>query len=1362
MPYFRLGPASAEGRARVSLGHHRAPKPIPTGTAVSLKILNPPIPSKPNYNNPTLVKTTWAQNHSPGHGQDFAKGGHLMGHGCGSFLQETPWPKPNETGCAPEVLVQAVAEQFVKQQTTYQEAVMTFLQAMRDTQALFPIAYYWKHKYDETPLKMRGHFGDSQVAKLHVVEASWGCLLRLPQQGEGEAGPADEEEPRARAARRFVFWCGELAPQCRIVDSGSAEGVAAIIESTLLPQDRVPSLVPHPIRLIETDSLGANKKAERMMQTSRKWRGWTHLSWYCVAHRIHQAFTRSVTFYKPLTSGLSQIALLMCHTPGNLPKARRLLVELVEEKFVYVRGGGELSLAAEHFKQRCIQLFAAPHAMPFLFLVGAFILNGDWRDAHEITHRCGGCCADRQHALAKAQQAVLKILSLAPPKMMSKANWLEWNKAAQFMGIMGSIHHMGRELLQRLLGVATEAQRQRDDVDQGAPPPAADGQAAAPEGAAPGLAAAPPAPAHAGGEAENVNVGNIGEDLELQQQGALRVELRLPPPGNLEGMPEMYPAQAGGQHEDGDLDELAALRKLEEQRKTDVITFLQVPMMWDMLVVLMQSLKPEVHLMQKTLQLAGVKWTLREMVKMQEGGTRDYSLQLLSSEPFYCGFMTASMGMLRAPQNWNHVIPSEMLATKQVLTVLRMVSVVYELCVLASRRFPERLFKLVGAEADIRAAIALDIVEAPGCVKDQFCLWFLSLYPTVEALQSAESLATLTAVMHMSDGHTLSTERAHSRNLRCSKQRVQTHKIDLPWLASQQQHSATPPWAFEVQHTARPRATEAKPRARKRKRRQEQDAVGMQNGPDLPVPDAEHGCAAAGREGGRGDEGHEGRRVKKRGAGGAWRAYLHGTGQKACAAAARGYRSLSEESRAFFVELGRQGTAAARTGIMAFGGVGVGAQRPGQAEAAQLPEDANAFVFKPRPHNNMLFTTPLCMRQKKDVETLCQLLQQGRREQEAAQSVEEEHMCQLQRMVHMFGDSFRRPAQPYSLEVLSKLCSSWKKARTKTQRAHDADAGGRSDKQKLIAYNEQSLERLQGLYPHMAGVTHISFPAFCPAVSSSMSCSASPPQSNFQTLSDDWVKRHSGVLASSVAEKYAGGNYKATPQSTCRTAGKCVCRGAGKVHRSMAFKIDGLLKQWFPRGPARQEKLVGGLVVLSFSVAPDDGDEGEAAPDHICSLFAHVSLMYLSPWRATLTLLEKKDEGSFTVQSDPNGWPACRTMLDLVSAMRVDKAWSLQVLLVDAHRDSTIAAEDFCTLRAAACEKPAEVFWRGERAERRQRGDALWDIDLAEAAEPDHNSVSDGEAADDDPDPLTPQSSSGTASCICRAPTAKPSRVTRV
>ena len=1105
-------------------------------------------------------------------------------------------------------------------------------------------------------------------------------------------------------------------------------------------------IVPHAIRLVESDSLGANKKAERMMQASHKWRGWTHLSWYCMAHRVHQALTRSLSFYKPLSSGLTQTALLMCHTPGNLPKARRLLTALVEEKFAFVRGQSQLDLASVRFKQRCIQLFAPVHAMPFLVFVSTFVLNADWRNGDQITHFCQGCCASRADALMKTQQALLKILSLVPPRLLSKANWLEWRKGAQFMGVMGSVHRVGRELVQRLLGVT---HNHRDIVQGVLPQDRADpdGQAGA---AAPGGAPAEPRaahviPAHQDGEVEDVNVVGVGEQALPQE--ALVAEMRNE---NVQRMPEARPAQDGLLQDHGELDELAALRRLEEQRRSDVMTFLQVPMMWDMLVVMMQCLKPEIHLMQKTLHLAGAKWAMKEMVKMHQSGARDYSLQLLSSEAFYDRFMSTSMRMLRGPETWDHLVPSEMLATKVILSTLRMVTVIFELCILAARRFPERLFRLVGAEEEVRAAIALGIVEAPNCVKDTWTLWFLGLYPSVEALQSADSVAMLTAVMHMSDGHTLSTERAHSRNLRHAKSRIQTHKVDVAWLAATHQHSATPPWAMDLQTTARPRAAEPKPRARKRKRRQEQDVLPRHHGANH-VQDAQLQPVRAceGHQDHR--EGQEARRLKRPGAGGAWRAYLHATGQQASAAAARDYRSLDEESRAFYLQLGREGTAAARAGIMGFGGVGAGAQRPRGAEEAQQDRENNAFLFKPLPHNDMLFTTALCMRQKRDVETLRQLIRQGRHNHEAVQSEEEEHFQQLQHMLHVFGDSFRSPPEPYPLKVLCQLSSSWKKARTKELRSRDGDAAGgmMSDKEKLIAYNEQTLPGLRAFHPHMTGVTHISFPSFCPAVSACMSCSSSPPQSNYQTFSDAWVERHSGVLASSVAERFAGGNYKAKPQSACWRAGRCMCHGAGRLQRIMASKIDMQLKQFFPRGPDRHEKLVGGLVVLSLSVSGDEAAEGEA-PVHI---YAHVSLMYLSPWRATLTLLDKKDQDTFTVQCDPNGWPACRTVFDLVSAMRADKAWSMQVLLVDPHRDSTIEPQDYCTLRAVAWEKPAEVVWRGERAERRQpqvAAAAGWDFDLDEPqAQQDDDNGSEGEEVESLGHPLTPENS-GTGCCVCK------------
>ena len=1207
---------------------------------------------------------------------------------------------------------------------------MAFLQGMRDGALLEPVCYVWKHKYDETPLQMKASFSNAvalQTVKLHVVEGSWGCLLRKPHQRH------DPDGGREDSADDFVFLEGHFAPQCRIVDSGTAAGIASIVDSCMSPHARVRQLTPQAVRLVESDALPANGKAERLVQRLQKWQGWQHLTSHCMAHRVHQAFTRALHFHKALASGLKQAALLLTHTPGNLPRAKILLQELIAEKFVYVRGRqrglADLDAAATQHKQRCITVFAPAAARPFLFFVGAFVLNGDWTSGR-VTHFCHGCCADRQGALRKAQEACNKIFSLVPPKVLSKSNWLEWRRAAGFWGIFSGMHHLARPLLERLLG-------QADGVDRG-PPQAGPAVAAA-------VAAQRPDPdANANGAQEHP----AAEEAQARPVEPLQDNAHDPHQllhGHADAGP-VGPMAVEEQHPGVEVDEVAALRMLEEQRRTDVLSFARLPMLWDLLFVLMKSLAPEIDLMHATLQLASVKWSMKEMVKMQETGRRGYGLQTMSKESWFASFMTASMTMLRTPGTWDHLLHSEMLSHKMSLTVLRMTTVIYELCFLPSRLFPQRLYQLAEL-SEGRREIAAGIIDAAACTKDPFTLWFQGLYPTVEQMVSPEATALLTSLMSMSDGHTYSTERAHSRNLRHSKLRVQTHRVDLAWLSAPHQHAACAPWAPELHPQDNVLGLGARARrGAKRKRRGVRQVVAGGN-VEIPEPDPDRDVVLGARaeEEAELQAGGAPRRVKRRGAGGAWRAFLHGTGLQASPEAAAAYRNLSEERMAFFSNLGQQGTAAARTGLMGFGGMGGGAQAPLRQPPQQ--QCANNGIFKPAENN--MFQEPLTLKQKVDVETLQRFITHC---QEQGLDIEgaDADLRLLQRLSAVYGEALTTPAQPYSLEVFCKLSNSWKRAKRKKQADIDGDARHR---QQLISFNEQTLPGLRAVHAHMRGVDQISYPAYCPSLSASMTCSAAPPTGNFNELSDAWIQRHQGILAGSGVDNRFAGNPRAPPQSPCLKAGRCICRGQGRLERIIAVRLSASLKRLFPPGAERHDKLAGGLVIMCLTgLAPEhvDGEEGAEAPE-AARFFAHISLMYLNPWRPTVVLLEQQTEGVFVAKSDANGWPACRTVLDLVSSMDVLKLWSLQILEVDPHRDSTILATDFGTLRASVSDKPAEVVWRGLQAERRRAragGDGEWLANQSDS-EHTHSGEEGGQEADDDIVALLQADSSGTSAACC-------------
>lgn len=210
-----------------------------------------------------------------------------------------------------------------------------------------------------------------------------------------------------------------------------------------------------------------------------------------------------------------------------------------------------------------------------------------------------------------------------------------------------------------------------------------------------------------------------------------------------------------------------------------------------------------------------------------------------------------------------------------------------------------------------------ELAATPRCVLDACTENFVRFYEG--DLASGMSQSELQLILALADSDTVSTERAHSVNSMTVFRRKHTTKLDLPTLS-----------AFAVGRSARePYALQSSSSA-----------------PEAQVP----------RRRPRGKEGEAPK--KRRGGGGAWRAWVHiqGAGHHCTPAF---FRELSErlhalgpEDRAYYDELGRLGTHLHRANQRAF------AQRPRQRQAGQRrpqledlggDEDADDDGDGPRP-----------------------------------------------------------------------------------------------------------------------------------------------------------------------------------------------------------------------------------------------------------------------------------------------------------------------------------------------------------------------------------------------------------------------------
>ena len=81
------------------------------------------------------------------------------------------------------------------------------------------------------------------------------------------------------------------------------------------------------------------------------------------------------------------------------------------------------------------------HAHSLVHTIAAILLNGDWRGA-TITHCCGTCCSEQGDTLEAVRATIPKMLHSLRYKMLSRADWSEWQDALALIGLLGGMHRM--------------------------------------------------------------------------------------------------------------------------------------------------------------------------------------------------------------------------------------------------------------------------------------------------------------------------------------------------------------------------------------------------------------------------------------------------------------------------------------------------------------------------------------------------------------------------------------------------------------------------------------------------------------------------------------------------------------------------------------------------------------------------------------------------------------------------------------------------------------------------------------------------------------------------------------------------------
>ena len=238
--------------------------------------------------------------------------------------------------------------------------------------------------------------------------------------------------------------------------------------------------------------------------------------------------------------------------------------------------------------------------------------------------------------------------------------------------------------------------------------------------------------------------------------------------------------------------------------------------------------------------------------------------------------------------SWSQAPDTETSRSQLFEICTRPASVVFQLLRARLQIFPYRLMALLESRT---LATARELLAIPVCMRDELATYFLDKYPTPELLaNSDDAWQSLHAMASTLECTTFAVECLHAGNTRRSKSVTHTHRKHLSNVALHHAACAAPAVL------GRPLPQSSQPRKKTRGRPRKRKLAACANDEDEGNDELESGAPA----------------LKRRGGGGAWRAFVHhqvhhlGEPCDFGALAVR-YRMLEDGERDFYEQLGSQG-----------------------------------------------------------------------------------------------------------------------------------------------------------------------------------------------------------------------------------------------------------------------------------------------------------------------------------------------------------------------------------------------------------------------------------------------------------------------
>ena len=262
--------------------------------------------------------------------------------------------------------------------------------------------------------------------------------------------------------------------------------------------------------------------------------------------------------------------------------------------------------------------------------------------------------------------------------------------------------------------------------------------------------------------------------------------------------------------------------------------FFQSPYLEDLLLLKI-ALGPQIGFMANILSQGGSAWELKQFENQAEFGWRNYRMRLWNDSVELDECIRLLLENVKSQTLWDHMLETDESRSNIWRSNLRLAACLWSLVRVRVKASPYHLSCLLtNGPNEERLEAAAAVLATPRCMRDRFTEDFCKAYPTPNAMVSESARQVVAAIELMVATTTYSTERLHSKNARASSRRIQTHTADIATIALPHMSYAGPSWTAEGRELKR-----------KRKR------------PNMP------------------DREEAQPRKKRRGGGGAWRAFTH-------------------------------------------------------------------------------------------------------------------------------------------------------------------------------------------------------------------------------------------------------------------------------------------------------------------------------------------------------------------------------------------------------------------------------------------------------------------------------------------------------